>query len=375
MKARILGTMALVTALGACDANGMFEPDLRGLIGGPTTADAAARAAPRPQPDARGVISFPDSQVAVARQGDTVATIATRLGLNAGELARHNALDANAALAPGAIVALPRRVAAGAPAAGAGIASPIDRVSDPFAGQPSARATAPDAPAAGESAAQPREHVVLSGETAWSIARKYGVSVADLAAWNGLPANMNIRTGQRLLVPVAGQTAPSIAAQVTAPGSGSPTPQPPSAAEPLPAEDTQPASTPVERPDAPNLGETRTAASGSGRFRMPVNGSIIRTYEKGRNEGIDISAPGGSAVNAAGAGRVAAITTDTDGVPIVVVRHDGDLMTVYAGLNDLKVSKGDSVTAGQTLGVATPSGVVHFEVRRGFESSDPEDYL
>jgi murein DD-endopeptidase MepM/ murein hydrolase activator NlpD len=373
-------TAALILA--SCGPNGSFDPDLRGLMRGSLdTAQAAAVAQPRPQPDSRGLISYPDYQVAVARQGDTVSTIAARLGVNAGELARHNAIDATAPLTPGAIIALPRRVAPGTPAAGApAIVSNTGQVSDPFAGQgvrqptvPPAESTAAAAPAA--TGPQPKQHQVASGETAWSIARKYDVSVADLAQWNGLPESMTLRVGQRLLIPVAGQSPATRQAAVTAPGAGSPTPRPPSSAEPLPAEKTQPASKPVEKPDAPDLGATRTASSSGGKFLMPAKGSIIRTYQKGRNDGIDISAPVGTSIKAAGNGSVAAITRDTDGVPIVVVRHDGNLMTVYAGLDNLAVSKGAKVSAGQSLGTSNTSGILHFEVRKGFESVNPEDYI
>ncbi|WP_336390115.1 M23 family metallopeptidase [Paracoccus alcaliphilus] len=88
-----------------------------------------------------------------------------------------------------------------------------------------------------------------------------------------------------------------------------------------------------------------------------------------------MAANAGTAVNAAGGGTVAAITRDTSGVPIVVVRHEGDLMTVYTGLDGLNVAKGDQVSAGQSIGTAGSGGFVHFEVRRGFESVNPEGYL
>lgn len=353
-------------ALASCATDGRFDPDLRGWVPGAlTTAPAAERAAPRPAPDARGVITFPNAQVAVARPGDTVATVAARLGLSAADLARHNALAADAVLAPGAILALPRRVTAGAPVATGG------PVADPFAGQPAASGSARPTPPA-----DAREHVVAAGETAWSIARRYGVDVADLAQWNGLPPAMTVRTGQRLLIPgAAGAPRPAAQSRVTAPGVGSPTPEPPSASRPLPDEKTDPAAKPVKPAPAVDLGATRTAASGSGRFRMPVEGSIIRVYEKGRNEGIDISAPAGQPVRAAGPGSVAAITEDVSGLPIVVIRHDDGLLTVYAGLIELSVAKGDRVTQGQPIGKVAPGGNIHFEVRRGFESLDPETYL
>ncbi|MTH65310.1 LysM peptidoglycan-binding domain-containing protein [Paracoccus shanxieyensis] len=370
--------------LAACSPQGgmNFDPDLRGWGGGGLdTAAAAAAAAPRPMPDQRGIISYPGYQVAIARQGDTVASIAARLGLNAAELGRYNAIDPGAPLNPGAVVALPRRVAGGAVSSGPVNTGPVSTgaVTDPFAGQPAGQ---PGGAGAGSvkattlpASSQPQQHVVVAGETAWSVARKYNVSVNDLAAWNGLAQNMTLRVGQRLLIPVAGRAAPGPLAAVTAPGAGSPTPRPPSSAEPLPREATRPANTQVATPTSPNLGQQRTAASGNGRFRMPANGAIIRTYEKGKNEGIDISAAPGSTISAAGSGTVAAITRDVDQVPIIVVRHDGNLMTVYAGLDDVAVTKGQSVGTGTTLGKARNAGVLHFEVREGFESVDPEKYL
>ncbi|WP_405403820.1 LysM peptidoglycan-binding domain-containing protein [Paracoccus sp. Ld10] len=362
--------MLSLLALTACGSDGSFDPDLRGLIGGMDTAAAAASAAPRPTPDARGVISFSNGQVAVAQTGDTPATIAARLGLDAAALATHNALPADAPMQAGAVLVLPTQVAAAAPAGG-GTAIVTDPFADSAPASPGvARADPAPAPA---SDGNPREHVVTAGETAWAIARRYDVSVQDLASWNGLPADMSLRTGQRLLVPQPGQAPDRLA--TTAPGAGSPTPTPPSATRALPDEETPAAGAPA--PDTPqtDLGSTRTAASGGGQFRMPVDGSIIRVYEKGQNDGIDIAATGGAAVIAAGSGQVAAITRDSAGTPIIVVRHEGDLMSVYTNLGDVAVAKGDSVSAGQSLGQAGDAGFVHFEIRRGFESVDPERYL
>lgn len=248
-------------------------------------------------------------------------------------------------------------------------------VTDPFAGQGVAQPNIPGASgAATATTAAARSHTVESGETIWSVARKYSVNSQALARANNIEETAGLKVGQKLSIPAATVTA-AASNVVTAPGAGSPTPTPPSAAQPLPNEKTTPASTPAPKTDAPNLGQTRTAASGSGKFGMPANGSIVRTYKKGVNDGIDISAPAGSQISAAGSGTVAAVTRDTDGVPIVVVRHSDGLMTVYAGIDKLSVSKGDSVKKGQGIGTARNSGVLHFEVRDGFDSVNPEDYL
>ena len=130
-------------------------------------------------------------------------------------------IDANTA-EPGAVVVLPRRVAAGAGRAGAGLrpscprpgrsATPC-RAGHQAANVPPETGGSTAAGAAGggvtattlPASSQPKQHVVAAGETAWSIARKYDVSVNDLAQWNGLSSAMTLRVGQRLLIPVAGR--------------------------------------------------------------------------------------------------------------------------------------------------------------------------
>jgi murein DD-endopeptidase MepM/ murein hydrolase activator NlpD len=104
----------------------------------------------------------------------------------------------------------------------------------------------------------------------------------------------------------------------------------------------------------------------------------VRAYAAGSNEGIDIAASAGDEVVAAAAGTVAAITRDTNGIAIVVIRHATDLLTVYTNLDGLTVAEGASVRQGQKIGVvkATNPAVVHFEVRlSGMKSANPEDYL
>ena len=133
----------------------------------------------------------------------------------------------------------------------------------------------------------------------------------------------------------------------------------------------------VETPPAPDLASRATAASDTARLLTPVSGRIVRPYAKGRNDGVGIAATAGAPVRAAEAGTVAAVTRDTEGVPIVVIRHQDNLLTVYAGVEDLTVEKGDTVSRGQTFAQVrnTDPAVLHFEVREGFESVDPGAYL
>lgn len=385
---RISGfSLTAVLLLSAC-ADKPFDWDLRGGAGGLDTSQAALQATgPRPGADGRGVISYPGYQVAVARKGDTVGSIAARVGLPAAELASYNALRPEDSLREGEVVALPSRVAS-APTAAGGIigstASPgqvdvstiattaLDRVGS---AAPTTVSAAPKT-IGGTGGMEPTRHRVARGETAFSIARSYNVSAKALADWNGLGPDLAVREGQYLMIPTPTGAPPAPAEMASvAPGTGSPTPTPPSAKAPLPDEKVAPASEkPKATPPAEDMASQRTTAS---KFAMPVSGKIIRGYAKGKNDGIDIAAAPGTAVKAAADGSVAAVTKDTTGTPIVVIRHADGLLTVYAGVDGLKVAKGDTVKKGQTIASvrnANPA-FVHFEVRKGVDSLDPLPYV
>ncbi len=402
-----LALCATLALLGGC--GDIRDWDLRPGSGF-STAEAARQATQaRPAPDARGIISYPSYQVAVARRGDSVRSLAERIGLPAAELARFNALEPDMPLNEGQLLVLPRRVSEPAGAAGpgrpdiAGIASEaIDRApaapaapAAPTAGAgaaaaeppfqvvpappPGARPAAADAaPAPGlPGGAEPVRHRVQRGESAYTIARRYNVTVRALAEWNGLGPDFAVREGQTLIIPVAdpSRRAAAPAPATSPPGQGSPTPVPPSAAQPLPPANPPPAATPPATPPSPNLGEQRSGPPS--RLAMPAEGRIIRGFQRGRNDGIDIAAPAGAPVRAAADGTVAAITRDTDQVTILVLRHEGNLLTVYANIDGVTVERGATVRRGQTIARvrAADPAFLHFEVREGFEAVDPVTFL
>ncbi|WP_137700205.1 LysM peptidoglycan-binding domain-containing M23 family metallopeptidase [Marimonas lutisalis] len=391
---RVFLLSSALALLAGCDEP--LDLDLRGAFGaGLNTAEAARTAtADRPRPDDRGIISYPNYQVAVARRGDTLADVAARVGTDAAALARYNGLQVNDNLRPGEVVALPGRVAEPSPATGSPTTGPIQPPGVDIttlaggaidrAGEQRVQTTAlaPASSAENSNIArglEPKRHKVVRGETAYTIARLYGVSVRSLAEWNGLGSDFAIREGQFLLIPVPDTPAPKRAAGTTEtemPGAGTPTPTPPSATQPLPAETTKPvAQAKAQEPvTAPDLGQSQAS---KGKLGYPVQGKIIREYSKGKNDGIDIAAGAGTAIGAAEAGSVIYITQDTDDVPIILVKHANELTTVYANVDNIAVKKGDKVRRGQKLGSipAGQSSYVHFEVRKGLESVDPLPYL
>ncbi|MEP2784514.1 MAG: LysM peptidoglycan-binding domain-containing M23 family metallopeptidase [Pseudoruegeria sp.] len=391
MQTLLCGTALL--ALAACGV----DYDLRSSVGanGLDTSNAAEQAtAPRPEPDNRGVISYPNYQVAVAKRDDTVSDVATRVGVDAASLAKYNGISPDVGLREGEILALPNRVSE--PSTATGTIQPTGQIDvTTLAGDAINRAEATGTTAttaatstvattatqAAPTGAEPVRHKVARGETAYSIARLYDVSVRSLADWNGLGTDLAVREGQYLLIPVASTTAPAVpaasaVAATSIPGEGSPTPEPPSAEKPLPEVNETPQA-PAETPPSPDLGTSASTASNSAALAYPTSGNIIRPYSKGKNEGIDIGASSGASVKAAKDGVVAAITQDTNNVNIVVLKHADNLLTVYASVDNVSVKKGDKVKRNQQIAKVrsgNPS-FLHFEVRKGLESVDPVDYL
>jgi murein DD-endopeptidase MepM/ murein hydrolase activator NlpD len=369
-------------ALAGCLDTGNLDWDLR--AGGGDTSDAARQAtAAAPLPDGNGIISYPDYQLATARRGENVASMAGRLGMSPEELARANALRPTDSLREGEMLLLPKRVSAApqpaviagsTPSAGGGIdiTSIATTALDEAGPTPVAASPAASKPISG----QPSTHRVARGETAFTIARAYNVSAKALADWNQLGSDMAVREGQTLIIPIATAAAPDPEPVPTPPGAGSPTPEPPSAKKPLPDEKTEAAATkPKATPPSPDLGAETTTST---KMAMPVAGKIIRGYDAKKNQGIDIAAAAGSSVKSAEAGTVTVLSADTNGKGIVIIRHAGDLLTVYVGVGSMAVKKGDKVKRGQAIGkvAAGDPAFVHFEVRNTSKQSfDPVGYL
>lgn len=342
-------------------------------------------AAPAPAPQSPG--TAPASGVAMARQGETVADVARRIGADPQALADFNGLYPDYRLRAGEMLAMPEGAAGAAGsrdiaaiAGGAldraesgstdsGIRSaPLDGGSGPFSSTPSAPLDDGQL-----------RHRVAPGETAFSIAEIYGVSPRTLAEWNNLGPDFAVREGQSLIIPprgtagVAPAAPPSPPPAVAAPGTPSAVAPPPSAADPLPRE----AAAPPAPPPSPGLGASQNPGGAARGFLRPVDGAVLRGYGAGGNEGIDFAAAPGTTVRAAADGEVALISRATGESLIVLVRHPDNLYTVYSNVTGAQVEKGQRVSRGEPIArvVEGSPGFVHFEVRRGTQATDPGPLL
>jgi murein DD-endopeptidase MepM/ murein hydrolase activator NlpD len=125
--------------------------------------------------------------------------------------------------------------------------------------------------------------------------------------------------------------------------------------------------------------------SGYGKFMTPVDGNVISSFgpksDGLHNDGINILAVRGTPVRAAENGVVVYTGDDLEGYGnLVLVRHEGKLITAYAHLDKMLVKRGDEVKRGTSIGTVGDSGQVdrpqlHFEIRKGTKALNPDRYL
>ncbi len=124
---------------------------------------------------------------------------------------------------------------------------------------------------------------------------------------------------------------------------------------------------------------------------MPASGRIssrfgkrIDPVSKRRNsfhKGIDIAAPLGTPVYAAESGSVIDAEFKKNGYGnLIVIKHGNDMATYYGHLSKILVSGGIKVSKGQLIGNVGSTGKstgphLHFEIRKGSQALDPEDFV
>lgn len=204
------------------------------------------------------------------------------------------------------------------------------------------------APASVKSPSQPARqgfyHVVKPGENLFRIAKAYDLTYEELARANGIRDPRRIVAGQKVFVPARGQQRrPDI--PVTAPGE-SPT-------------------------------ETDTV------FVWPVSGSLNSGFGprgSGFHDGVDIAAPEGTPIRAVEHGEVIYSDQLRGYGKMVIIRHSGGIVSVYAHNQVNLVREGQQVARGEIIARVGSTGRVtgphlHFEIRKNNLAQDPMLYL
>ncbi|HOX31293.1 MAG TPA: M23 family metallopeptidase [Spirochaetales bacterium] len=208
---------------------------------------------------------------------------------------------------------------------------------------------------AGQKLIIPSAHKVQKGETLYSIAKAYGISVEELRKLNKLSAAAVIRVGELLLVPKRAQDTAELppAAKPLSPATAAPSPNPPTPLIP------DPVRTSLKAVDK--------------KVSWPCAGEVL--YLDGKAQGVMIRAKLGEAEKAVAGGKVVAAGPFRGYGQMVIVMSKTGYLYVYAGNEVISAKVGDSVHAGQELGrvgmdAKSGSPIAFFMVYRGREAVD-----
>lgn len=203
-------------------------------------------------------------------------------------------------------------------------------------------------------------HVVQEGETLYGIARKYGVDVDELMDKNEISDPRTLAVGRELVLPPRRESAGGTPTRAASAVQVAKAPPPPAATS-----------------------VRRAPPSGAPALRWPVKGVVHSRFGPrggARHDGIDIAAPEGTPIHAAAEGEAIFSGVQRGYGNLVILRHEGGWVTIYAHNRKNLVREGDRVRQGQVIGEVGRTGRatgphVHFEVRQGTKPIDPQQLL
>lgn len=125
--------------------------------------------------------------------------------------------------------------------------------------------------------------------------------------------------------------------------------------------------------------------AGSGQFIWPLNGTLTSPFCEARSweschPGIDIAAPTGTPIRAAGSGTVQIAGWVGGYGNYTCIGHGGGVSTCYGHQSAIHVSVGSQVSQGQVIGLCGSTGHstgphLHFEVRVNGSVTNPMNWL
>ena len=333
----------------------------------------------RKDPDSRGIITYDTYQILVANGEETVEQIANRLDINGEKLALYNGLISNYRPRKNEIIAIPDTQFISS----SGWSAEITQQA--IQNDPATKTKV-------SLASNPLRHRVKPGETVYSLAREYNVSVNSLATWNGLGPDLDIKTGREIIIPAAAVVPRTTSKTAKKNSKVSLQTKPLKKSEPIKCEISKDESvtktkdkiqTPSTVSQENKLPATKIISIRP--FITPVKGDIVNRYTQNKgsnnNNGVDYETLPLETVRAVSNGTIVLISDIVGGNgKIILIRHQEDLITIYGRLTNVVVQKGQEVEQGHKIGeviadTKTDNGLMHFEVRKGMKSIDPETMI
>lgn len=321
------------------------------------------------------ILMIPAPNEHVVGQGETLKDVADNYGVNVDVLAQEN--DGQA-LQPGAKLSIPSRDTQSVAEA---LKPPADNIATSSLAP---LATVKSAPPKGEARGPVAAPRVLPNELAEEIAREKGVSPKPKAAAKAKenagskPELMGNLTKRNEGAPTAATTTARLEEEVVIEK-----PKKKEKAEEAPKKEKPVEVAKKKEPVKETVKETVEEVKNV-EFIKPVDfeqADILGKFSAGKNDGIKIKVPEGTAVKAAAAGDVLYAGSELKNFGnLLLIKHKDGWVTAYAHNSALLVKKGDKVKQGQPIAKSGKTGdaksaQLHFEVRKGKQPVDPMSKL
>jgi lipoprotein NlpD len=210
---------------------------------------------------------------------------------------------------------------------------------------------------------KPTEITVRRGDTLFSLSQENDISVARLAAINGLKEPYVINPGQTLSL-----TGRPVQAPVEVP------------VRPMTQNTVRQAAASQVKPPVINTAESVVDTDRTVNWQWPVEGKLLAHFNKKDAKGIDIAGSEGQSVKAASSGKV---VYSGNGLisygNLIIIKHSRSYLSAYAHNKKLLVKEGETIKAGQKIAELGKTGVekpkLHFEIRKNGKPVDPLGYL
>lgn len=229
---------------------------------------------------------------------------------------------------------------------------------------------------------RPKTHVVIPGDTLFSIAWRYGLKYEILAKHNRIYPPYIIRPSQIIRLDVAGAGGAIVGRQQSSAQNTGVSPSAKSNNK-KPVAALKGNNNRKENKTAKNANTTnKTQAWGAPQWRWPVKGPLLSSFQGSNalNKGIDLGGKLGEPVLAAADGQVVYSGSGLRGYgKLLIVKHNEIFLSAYAHNDRLLVKEGDFVKVGQRIADMGSSGTdrvkLHFEIRRDGTPVDPIKFL
>ncbi len=236
------------------------------------------------------------------------------------------------------------------------------------------------APVRSEASSTQQMYVVRSGDTLYSIAKKFNVSPKQLITNNRITNANKIQVGQKLHISQG--TGIKSVAQTQTKQSTSQTKRQTKSTQITAAKTTKAQPVVSNASMSSTQSMTKKASVSKIQWLRPTTGNIVRRFNPSLpgHKGIQIAGRLGQPVIAAASGKVVYAGSGHPGYgQLVILQHSADVYSAYGYLLEIRVREGQNINAGQeiaALGQSTDQRqVLHFEIRTGGQPVDPQLYL